>query len=50
VNEVAFFIAPAVMGTAPRAVRKLKTLVRLCEVSYQPVGPDILCRGLVVAP
>ena len=47
VNEVAFFIAPAVMGTAPRALGKLAAPLRLREVSYTPVGPDILCRGLV---
>lgn len=47
VNEVAFFIAPAVMGTLPRALRKLEAPLRLREVSYQSVGPDLLCRGLV---
>lgn len=47
VNEVAFFIAPAVMGTAPRALEKLPAPIRLREVSYTSVGPDILCRGLI---
>jgi diaminohydroxyphosphoribosylaminopyrimidine deaminase / 5-amino-6-(5-phosphoribosylamino)uracil reductase len=47
VNEVAFFIAPAVMGTAPRALGKLDAPVRLREVSYREVGPDLFCRGLV---
>jgi diaminohydroxyphosphoribosylaminopyrimidine deaminase/5-amino-6-(5-phosphoribosylamino)uracil reductase len=47
VNEVAFFIAPAVMGTWPRALRKLDGVRRLREVSYRQVGPDLLCRGLV---
>jgi len=47
VNEVAFFIAPAVMGTLPRALKKLDAPIRLREVSYRQVGPDILCRGLV---
>jgi diaminohydroxyphosphoribosylaminopyrimidine deaminase/5-amino-6-(5-phosphoribosylamino)uracil reductase len=47
VNEVAFFIAPAVMGTVPRALGKLSRSIRLREVSYTPVGPDLLCRGLV---
>jgi diaminohydroxyphosphoribosylaminopyrimidine deaminase/5-amino-6-(5-phosphoribosylamino)uracil reductase len=47
VNEVAFFIAPAVMGTLPRALKKLDTPLRLREVSYRPVGPDLFCRGLV---
>lgn len=47
VNEVAFFIAPAVMGTLPRALGKLKTPLRLREVSYTSVGPDLLCRGLL---
>jgi diaminohydroxyphosphoribosylaminopyrimidine deaminase/5-amino-6-(5-phosphoribosylamino)uracil reductase len=47
VNEVAFFIAPSVMGTLPRALKKLDGSLRLREVSYQRVGPDILCRGLI---
>jgi len=47
VNEVAFFIAPSVMGTVPRALQKLKKTLRLREVRYLPVGPDLLCRGLV---
>jgi diaminohydroxyphosphoribosylaminopyrimidine deaminase/5-amino-6-(5-phosphoribosylamino)uracil reductase len=47
VNEVAFFIAPSLMGTTTRALGKLKTPLRLREVSYTPVGPDLLCRGLV---
>jgi diaminohydroxyphosphoribosylaminopyrimidine deaminase/5-amino-6-(5-phosphoribosylamino)uracil reductase len=47
VNEVAFFIAPAVMGTAPRALGILDAPLRLREVSYTPVGADLLCRGLV---
>jgi diaminohydroxyphosphoribosylaminopyrimidine deaminase/5-amino-6-(5-phosphoribosylamino)uracil reductase len=47
VNEVAFFIAPSVMGTLPRALKKLDAPMRLREVSYQVVGPDMLCRGLV---
>jgi diaminohydroxyphosphoribosylaminopyrimidine deaminase/5-amino-6-(5-phosphoribosylamino)uracil reductase len=47
VNEVAFFIAPSVMGTLPRALKKLDAPIRLREVSYRQVGPDILCRGLV---
>jgi len=47
VNEVAFFIAPSVMGTLPRALGKLDAPIRLREVSYRAVGPDILCRALV---
>jgi len=47
VNEVAFFIAPSVMGTLPRVLGKLPAPIRLREVSYTPVGPDILCRALV---
>jgi diaminohydroxyphosphoribosylaminopyrimidine deaminase/5-amino-6-(5-phosphoribosylamino)uracil reductase len=47
VNEVAFFIAPAVMGTTPRALGKLDAPLRLRNVTYQQVGPDVLCRGLV---
>jgi len=47
VNEAAFFIAPAVMGTAPRALGKLDAPLRLREVTYRQVGADLLCRGLV---
>jgi diaminohydroxyphosphoribosylaminopyrimidine deaminase/5-amino-6-(5-phosphoribosylamino)uracil reductase len=47
VNEVAFFIAPGVMGTLPRALNDLGAPVRLRDVSYRKIGPDILCRGLV---
>jgi diaminohydroxyphosphoribosylaminopyrimidine deaminase/5-amino-6-(5-phosphoribosylamino)uracil reductase len=47
VNEVAFFIAPSVMGTVPRAVHRLDTPLRLRDVSYEAVGPDLFCRGLV---
>ncbi len=49
VNEVAFFIAPAVMGTLPRALEKLPTPVRLHDVSYTPAGPDLFCRALVTS-
>ena len=47
VNEVTFFIAPAVMGTVPRALGELERPIRLREVSYAEVGGDILCRGVV---
>jgi len=47
VNEVAFFIAPAAMGTATRAFKKLGAAVRLRNVHYESVGPDLLCRALV---
>ena len=47
VNEVAFFLAPGVMGTERRAVGVLKKGLRLKEVSYRRVGADLLCRGLV---
>jgi diaminohydroxyphosphoribosylaminopyrimidine deaminase / 5-amino-6-(5-phosphoribosylamino)uracil reductase len=47
VNEVGFFIAPSVMGTLPRALKKLDGPLRLREVSYQSVGPDLFCRGLI---
>jgi len=47
VNEVAFFIAPAVMGTIPRALGKLSKSIWLREVSHTPVGTDLLCRALV---
>ena len=45
VNEVAFFIAPAAMGTKPRAVKKLGASLRLRDVRYEKVGPDLLLRG-----
>jgi diaminohydroxyphosphoribosylaminopyrimidine deaminase/5-amino-6-(5-phosphoribosylamino)uracil reductase len=47
VNEVAFFIAPAAMGTATRALGKIGASIRLREVSYETVDTDLLCRGLV---
>jgi len=47
VNEVAFFIAPAAMGTATRALKKLGAAVRLHDVRYEKVGPDLLCRASV---
>jgi diaminohydroxyphosphoribosylaminopyrimidine deaminase / 5-amino-6-(5-phosphoribosylamino)uracil reductase len=47
VNEVAFFIAPSVMGTLPRALKKLDVPLQLRDVSYQSVGADLLCRGLL---
>jgi len=47
VNEIAFFITPSMMGTLPRALKKLDTPLCLREVSYQSVGPDLLCRGLL---
>jgi diaminohydroxyphosphoribosylaminopyrimidine deaminase/5-amino-6-(5-phosphoribosylamino)uracil reductase len=47
VNEVAFFIAPALMGTATRALHDLGARVELREVTYKRVGPDLLCRALV---
>ena len=47
VNEVAFFIAPGVMGTLPRALGKLSRSLSLHDVRYQSVGTDILCRGMV---
>jgi diaminohydroxyphosphoribosylaminopyrimidine deaminase/5-amino-6-(5-phosphoribosylamino)uracil reductase len=47
VNEVAFFIAPAVMGTTPRALKNLAPSIRLRDVIYEEVGPDLLCRALV---
>jgi diaminohydroxyphosphoribosylaminopyrimidine deaminase/5-amino-6-(5-phosphoribosylamino)uracil reductase len=48
VNEVAFFLAPSMMGTVPRALKTLDKTIRLRDVSYQAVGPDILCRGRVM--
>ena len=47
VNEVAFFIAPSAMGTSSRALGKLASPLRLQQVSYHSVGPDLLCRGLL---
>jgi diaminohydroxyphosphoribosylaminopyrimidine deaminase/5-amino-6-(5-phosphoribosylamino)uracil reductase len=47
VNEVAFFIAPAVMGTIPRALNKLASPLKLRDVTYDQIGPDLLCRGLL---
>ena len=47
VNEVAFFMTPALMGTPPRALHELDAEVKLRDVSYERAGPDLLCRGLV---
>ena len=47
VNEVAFFITPALMGTVSRALQELDAEVKLRDVSYQRIGPDLLCRGFV---
>lgn len=47
VNEVAFFIAPTLMGTLPRALHQLGEAIALREVNYSRVGLDLLCRGLV---
>jgi diaminohydroxyphosphoribosylaminopyrimidine deaminase/5-amino-6-(5-phosphoribosylamino)uracil reductase len=47
VNEVAFFMAPGVMGTVPRALVDLEREVMLREVRYREVGGDLFCRGLV---
>jgi diaminohydroxyphosphoribosylaminopyrimidine deaminase/5-amino-6-(5-phosphoribosylamino)uracil reductase len=45
VNEVAFFVAPAVMGTTTRALKALTAPLHLQNVTYTRVGPDLLCRG-----
>jgi diaminohydroxyphosphoribosylaminopyrimidine deaminase/5-amino-6-(5-phosphoribosylamino)uracil reductase len=47
VNEVAFFIAPSVIGTPTRALNKLGSSLKLHDVSYEHAGPDLLCRALV---
>jgi diaminohydroxyphosphoribosylaminopyrimidine deaminase/5-amino-6-(5-phosphoribosylamino)uracil reductase len=47
VNEVAFFIAPSLMGTATRALSELDAEIELREVSYKSIGPDLLVRALV---
>jgi diaminohydroxyphosphoribosylaminopyrimidine deaminase / 5-amino-6-(5-phosphoribosylamino)uracil reductase len=49
VNEVAFFIAPALMGTVPRALHDLGRDIVLRDVNYQRIGPDLLCRAVVAA-
>ncbi len=48
VNEVAFFIAPLVLGTETRALGRLDAAVRLREVRYEEIGGDLLCRGVVL--
>jgi diaminohydroxyphosphoribosylaminopyrimidine deaminase/5-amino-6-(5-phosphoribosylamino)uracil reductase len=47
VNEVAFFIAPSLMGTLPRALHRLEKTLRLRDVRYESAGADLLCRGLI---
>jgi diaminohydroxyphosphoribosylaminopyrimidine deaminase/5-amino-6-(5-phosphoribosylamino)uracil reductase len=47
VNEVAFLIAPALMGTIPRALSALNGAVKLRDATYRSVGADLLCRALV---
>jgi diaminohydroxyphosphoribosylaminopyrimidine deaminase/5-amino-6-(5-phosphoribosylamino)uracil reductase len=47
VNEVAFFIAPLVLGTEARALGRLDAAVRLGEVRYEEIGGDLLCRAVV---
>jgi diaminohydroxyphosphoribosylaminopyrimidine deaminase/5-amino-6-(5-phosphoribosylamino)uracil reductase len=47
VNEAAFFLAPAVMGTLPRALHRLKAPLQLRETSYRAIGTDLLCQGLL---
>jgi diaminohydroxyphosphoribosylaminopyrimidine deaminase/5-amino-6-(5-phosphoribosylamino)uracil reductase len=47
VNEVAFFVAPAVMGTATRALRQFGAPVRLRDVRYDIVGTDFLLRAVL---
>jgi len=47
VNEAAFFIAPALMGTLPRALGQLPAPIQLREVSYTAIGGDLLCHGLI---
>jgi diaminohydroxyphosphoribosylaminopyrimidine deaminase/5-amino-6-(5-phosphoribosylamino)uracil reductase len=47
VNEVAFFIAPALMGTATRALQRTRCPIKLREVHYECIGPDLLCRAIL---
>jgi diaminohydroxyphosphoribosylaminopyrimidine deaminase/5-amino-6-(5-phosphoribosylamino)uracil reductase len=47
VNEVAFFIAPSVMGTPTRALKELGASLQLREVTYESIGADLFCRGLI---
>jgi diaminohydroxyphosphoribosylaminopyrimidine deaminase/5-amino-6-(5-phosphoribosylamino)uracil reductase len=46
VNEVAFFVAPAYMGTLSRALAALPKPVKLKAVRVCPCGPDLYLRGL----
>jgi diaminohydroxyphosphoribosylaminopyrimidine deaminase/5-amino-6-(5-phosphoribosylamino)uracil reductase len=48
VNEVAFFIAPALMGTVPRALHEMGMEVPFRDVRYQRIGRDLLCRALIL--
>ena len=47
VNEIAFFLAPSLMGTVPRALHRFDAPVLLRDPNYTRVGPDLLCRALV---
>ncbi len=47
VNQLFFFIAPSVMGTAVRALGKLGKTVHLSCVTYHDVGDDLLCCAFV---
>jgi hypothetical protein len=49
VNEVAFFIAPSIMGTDTRALHRIGAEIALEEISYRQIGPDLLCHGLVAS-
>ena len=50
VNEVAFFLAPALMGTVPRALHRLDAPIQLHHPTYAKVGSDLLCHALVSSP
>jgi diaminohydroxyphosphoribosylaminopyrimidine deaminase/5-amino-6-(5-phosphoribosylamino)uracil reductase len=48
VNEVAFFVAPVILGTRTPAVDAKKPgKLRLTDVHWEKVGRDLFCRGFV---
>jgi diaminohydroxyphosphoribosylaminopyrimidine deaminase / 5-amino-6-(5-phosphoribosylamino)uracil reductase len=53
VNEIAFFIAPCILGGGPAAVewpasRKPGKRLLLHKMDVSKVGPDFLCRARVL--
>ena len=48
VNEVAFFVAPVILGTRTPAVDAKKPgMLRLADVHWEKIGRDLFCRGFV---